>query len=132
MAASGSKFSWNWASFLATGWWLGYRKMYLYAFIYILLNLLTILPFIGIIIWLVLWIGIGAIGNYLYGKYTYLKLLELKEAFKNEEEFKTQVAKTGGTSIGGVFIVILMAIAIYTVLGIIAYYVAQDYSYTNF
>ncbi len=132
MASSGSKFSWNWAAFLATSLWLGYRKMYLYAFIYILLNVLTVIPFLGILIWLGLWIGIGAIGNYLYGKYTYNKLLELKMAFPNEEEFKAQAARAGGTSVGGIFIVVLIAFAVYIVLALISYSMMGHYSYTNF
>ncbi|EDP73346.1 DUF2628 domain-containing protein [Hydrogenivirga sp. 128-5-R1-1] len=132
MAASGSKFSWNWAAFLATAPWIGYRKMYFYAFIYILLNVLTVIPFIGILIWLGLWFGIGAVGNYLYGKFTYNKLTQLRTAFPDENEFKAQVVKAGGTSIGGIFIVLLMTIAISVVLVLISYSMMGNYTYTNF
>ena len=132
MASSGSKFSWNWAAFLAASLWLGYRKMYLYAFIFIILNILNMIPIIGLITWLVLWIGIGGFGNYFYGKFTYNKLLELKMAFPNENEFKSQVARAGGTSVAGIFIVLLMAFAIYLVLMLILYSMMGSYSYTNF
>ena len=113
MAASGSKVSWNWAAFFFTSLWFGYRKMFLYAFIYILLNLVSFIPILGFIVWIVLWVGMGMFGNYFYAKKTYEALLVLKQAYPGETEFKNMVAKEGGTSIFGVIVVIVMALAIY-------------------
>jgi len=133
IASTGSKISWNWAAFALTNLWLGYRKMYLYAFIYILLTLLSVIPLIGIIAGLILWVGIGMYGNYFYGKFTYNKLVELKSTYTDEELFKQQIVKSGGTSIAGVLLVILMSFGIYLLFVLIAYSAfAPEYSYTNF
>ncbi|WP_457639226.1 DUF2628 domain-containing protein [Persephonella sp.] len=130
MASGGSKVSWNWAAFLLTGPWMGYRKMYFYAFIFLVLNLLSYIPLLGLIVWLALWIGIGMLGNYLYGKYTYNKLLELKVKFPDEEAFKMAVVKEGGTSVAGVFLVFLMALGIsFVALGLIYLIVGEAYTY---
>jgi len=116
MASSESKISWNWAAFMFTATWMGYRKMFLYAFLYILINLTTLIPFIGFILWILLWVGMGLYGNYLYGKKTYETLVMLKTKYPEEDEFKRLVVKEGGTSIGGVVLVILMGIVLYAVL----------------
>ena len=71
---------------------------------------------LGLILWIVLWVGIGLFGNYLYGKKTYETLVMLKSKSNSEEEFKMLVAKEGGTSVGGVILVILMGFLIYAVL----------------
>jgi len=115
MAQSGSKLSWNWAAFLFPLVWLAYRKMHLYAVIYFLLLLgFSVAPkYLRTFMWLGLWIGIGMLGNYLYGRYTYKKLLELKIKFTDEDVFKTQVAKAGGTSVLGLFISALTLFIIY-------------------
>jgi len=130
MAASGSKISWNWAAFFFTSLWFGYRKMYLYAFVYILLNTLSFIPIYGFFIWLFLWIGVGMFGNYLYAKKTYETLFVLKQAYRQEQEFKSMVAKEGGTSIFGVIVVIVMAIAIYiSLLIFVSAYIGTGYYY---
>ncbi len=116
MSASGSKISWNWPAFLFTANWLGYRKMYLYAFIYIVLNIATLVPLIGLILWIGMIVGLGMYGNYLYAIKTYETLTKLKTAYPDEEAFKQMVVKQGGTSIGGVFLVILMGLLVYGVL----------------
>ncbi len=116
MSASGSKISWNWPAFLFTVNWLGYRKMYLYAFIYIMLNIATLVPVFGLILWTVLWVGLGMYGNYLYALKTYEDLTKLKMAYSDENMFKQMVVKKGGTSIFGVILVILMGLFIYGIL----------------
>ncbi len=131
MAASGSKISWNWSAFLFNSWWFGYRKMYLYAFIYILLNILSIVPLFGFIFWIFLWIMVGMFGNYLYAKKTYETLSILKSAYSDEQIFKNMVAKEGGTTVFGVILVILVAIAVYITLLIFlsAYIGSSGYYY---
>ncbi len=116
MAASGSKISWNWSAFFFTSLWFGYRKMFLYAFLYLLLNVLSVVPLYGFFLWLALWVGVGMFGNYLYAKKTYEKLFVLRQAYPEEQDFKSTVAKEGGTSIFGIIVVIVIAIAIYVSL----------------
>jgi hypothetical protein len=54
--------TWNWAAFLFTFWWMLYRKLYLWAFLWLVL---TFIPYLG----LVFWIAAGITGNYLYYRY---------------------------------------------------------------
>ena len=132
MAAKDSKVSWNWAAFLVGALWMGYRKMYLYAFIYMLLMLTTYIPILGFILALVYWIGIGVLANYIYGKFTYEKLKKLKEESSSEEEFKNKVAAAGGVSVAGVFLVILMGLVISTLFIAVVMSLASQYQYTSF
>ncbi len=132
MAAKDSKVSWNWAAFLAGALWMGYRKMYLYAFIYMLLMLTTYIPILGFILALVYWIGLGVLANYLYGKFTYDKLVQLKAESSSEEEFKNKVAAAGGVSVAGVFLVILMGIGITAVFMAILMSLMSQYQNTGF
>ena len=132
MASSESKISWNWAAFFFTANWLGYRKMYLYAFIYILLNLATLVPFVGFILWIILWVGIGIYGNYLYGQKTYENLVKLKSEYPDQEIFKQMLVKNGGTSVLGVILVILMGIVIYAILAAIGMALIEAGDYSEF
>jgi len=88
--------------------WLVYRKMYLYFFVYSLLDILTGLPVIGLLIGLGLWIGLGLFGNYLYGKFTYEKLVRLKLNTKSAEELKLAASRAGGTFVLAVLIVLFI------------------------
>jgi hypothetical protein len=127
MASTGSKVSWNWASFLGTILWLGYRKMYFFAFISILLVSISAFKSLGILRSLLplgIWIGVGIFGNYLYGRYTYNKLLKLKIAFSDENIFKEQSTKSGGTTVGGIFIAILMVLGVILTVGMILFVLA--------
>lgn len=134
LSSKNSKISWNWSAFLFGVMWLGYRKMYLYSFIFVLLTIFTIIPILGLFISLALWIGLGMVGNYLYGKFTYNKLTELKIAFPEESKFKEEVLKAGGTSVLGSFIALFIAIFVWIIITLIINSLAmhQPYSYTNF
>ncbi len=116
MAEKNSMISWNWASFFFTGLWLGYRKMIFYGFLYVLASVLFSLPFLGFFLWLAAWISVGIFGNYLYGKYTYEKLKELKLLNPDERNFKTAVIEKGGTSILDVILIIILSFFIYAVM----------------
>jgi len=105
MARSGSKVSWNWPAFFFGVFWMGYRKMYLYAAIVVVLSLLSDLPKVGPLVTLVLWFGVAAFANYIYGTFTYNKLTELKVQAKDEDELRQLAAAKGGTSVLGVIIV---------------------------
>ncbi|NPA54494.1 MAG: DUF2628 domain-containing protein [Aquificae bacterium] len=132
MATSGSKTSWNWAAFFFTANWMGYRKMYLYAFIYIVLNIATLVPIIGLVLWILLWVGVGVYGNYLYGQKTYESLVKLRNEYPNEEIFKQMLVKHGGTSVFGVILVILMGFIIYAVLAAIGMALLNMTEYSEF
>ncbi len=108
MAATGSKTSWNWAAFSFVTLWMAYRKMYLYAFITMVISVLNFIPIIGFIFSLIIWFGVGIFGNYLYGKFTYEKLTALKLAYGDGEALKQAAILNGGTSVLSVFLFILL------------------------
>ena len=110
MAETYSKTSWNWAAFLLGGWWMVYRKMYLYTFLLLLSSLITWIPILGWIVGLAIWIGIGLFGNYIYGQHVYKKLKELSLIAKNEEELRTLALQKGGTSVIAVIILIVLVL----------------------
>ncbi len=100
MANSGSKISWNWASFLLGGFWMVYRKMFLYFFIVFIVGLIIgFIPLLNIILGLAMWIAFGLLGNYGYAYFVYNKLNELKILAKNEDELRQLALQKGGTSV---------------------------------
>ncbi len=120
MAATDSKVSWNWPAFLFGGFWMLYRKMYLYFFILLFVSFIVgIIPFLSLILGLALWIGLGVFGNYLYAKFTYEKLMKLKLIHKDEESLKLAASQAGGTSVLAVAIALAIFIGLY-ILAIIA------------
>jgi len=108
MAITDSKISWNWPAFLFGGFWLLYRKMYLYFFILFFISMLTAIPIIGMVISIALWVGLGMYGNFLYGKFTYEKLVQLKLITSDKEQLKLLASKKGGTSVLAVIIGIVI------------------------
>ncbi len=108
MAETYSKTSWNWPAFLFGAFWLSYRKMYLYTFLLILIGIFTLIPFIGFMLALALWIGLGLFGNYIYGQYVYKRLKELSLMAKNEDELKMLALQKGGVSVVAVIILIVL------------------------
>ncbi len=67
METLNSTTSWNWAAFLFSTGWMMYRKMYAYgAVLFVVSNVLAMLS-LGFLS-LVLSIGVGILGNYLYMK----------------------------------------------------------------
>jgi hypothetical protein len=109
MAATDSKVSWNWPAFLFGGFWMLYRKMYLYFFILLFVGLIVgFIPFINFIASLAMWIGLGVFGNYLYAKFTYDKLMKLKLMHKDEESLKLAASQAGGTSVLAVVIAVII------------------------
>ncbi|RUM60913.1 MAG: DUF2628 domain-containing protein [Persephonella sp.] len=113
MAETGSKISWNWPAFFFGIYWMVYRKMYVYALIILIIGLLlSLIPLINIIAGLVVWIGFGMFGNYVYAMHTYKKLKELSLISSNPEDLKKLALQKGGTSVLAVFILIGIFLAI--------------------
>lgn len=108
--------SWNWSSFLFSGFWFFYRKMYLYGGIIVGVSCLS--SFInytfGAVLSSLLWIVSGMIGNWLYYKDIEKKAGRLNNL---QEQAKTQfISKNGGTNTNAV----IGAALVYVVLRIFA------------
>jgi hypothetical protein len=109
------KVCWNWAALLMGPFWLGYRKMYGYATIYMFMILAFDIIQIHLQVNLIeplkcgfLWM-LGIIGNNLYYRYTRRKIYKNKTG---NPSFQISVlSKIGGRSWAGVGYVILLMLA---------------------
>jgi hypothetical protein len=112
MKKRNSNLSWNWSIFLFGPLWLGYRKLHLYAILYILIDTLTSFVtknsfgvYIGVQgISFIMWVGLAIMGNYLYQ----VKTNKAINTISNEDELKRQ----GGTNAGFVFLYIVVLLII--------------------
>lgn len=109
-----TKTSWNWCSFIFGGCWYAYRKMYGIAAAFIGISFVSgLIPGLGAILQLALWICSGIFGNHFYKQYVDGEL----QTAKSMDDFNKSayIAKKGGTSVGAV----LAIIGICFVLGLI-------------
>ncbi len=122
---TGSSLSWNWAAFGFGIFWMVYRKMYLYAFLSMLLiffiNILEVSlrlsPLLSFFLSLWLWVGFGLFGNYLYYLHVKKKVMEIIIQYPKEDEQKLILEKEGGTSWLSVFIFVFIFILASGILG---------------
>lgn len=116
--------SWNWAAFFFPFYWMVFRKMYLYSFLFLLASIFGFLFPIGIILHCL----VGAYGNYLYFKTCNLRIRTASQ-YSNDDAI-TYLNKRGGTSLIGVIISIVAILMVYgfIILSVILY---ANYSNTN-
>ena len=114
MEESGKIIDWNWGAFLFQTLWMGYRKMYLYAAVFIglliyidvvLIASLHPLSQLGVDIFFGILFGI--FGNILYYKHAKKKISVIKSDQPDPEIQKIEIAKAGGTSWIGVGLVLI-------------------------
>ncbi|MGV3487102.1 MAG: DUF2628 domain-containing protein [Tuberibacillus sp.] len=125
----GRAVSWNWAAFFLTGYWLSYRKMYLYTLIWFLITYGCSLPifFIGFdhLGWSILFdciafgisFALGMFGNAIYYQHAQKKLQKWEQ--DTTLQSKTTLSKMGGTGwLGTVLLIIahLLIVVISTIL----------------
>lgn len=126
--STGSKVSWNWCSFLISGYWMFYRKMYIQAILYIVANfVLGLIPFIGWIGNIALWICAGLFGNYFYLEHVKKQFCEISCADSSNRSMLIQ--KRGGTNIVIPIILLIIPVVIgiiiamfFAALGTMSYY----------
>jgi len=82
--------TWHWPAFLVGFWWLLYRKMYLWAFVYFIL---LIIPYANVLAWITLAIS----GHYLYYRYAKGKILMVKTLKPSGDILKT-LSELGGVN----------------------------------
>lgn len=111
MELKNSKISWNWAGFFLVGFWMLYRKMYLYFFIllltYIVFNIIFSIGiyyssiftiFSALLTFVIIPIFVGLFGNYLYAKDVYRKLKSFKSISTEEKDLERIALLKGGIS----------------------------------
>ena len=114
MQVSNAKTSWNWCSFLFGGCWYAYRKMYGIAAAFVGISfVLGLIPGLGAVLQVALWICSGIFGNYFYKQYidSELRVAKSMDNFNKS----AHMTRKGGTSTGAVFAIIGIAF----VLGLI-------------
>lgn len=124
---TGSKITWNWASFFFNVYWMLYRKMYAQAGIVFLLNFVVYMSMpsgLDGILSLGLQVGVGMYGNYIYLKHIEKKLNDINNLDYGSREF--MIRKKGGTSIlAPILAVVLTVVAmviIFAFLGSMFFY----------
>ena len=94
---------WNWSAFLLSHYWLIYRKMYLYGFIFYFINLICALISVPLYAFITITIHIllGIIGNILY--YKFCSNQNHSQALKSEN-----LNITGAICLAVVFVMIIV------------------------
>jgi hypothetical protein len=82
--------TWNWAAFLFTFWWMLYRKLYLWTFVWLML---TFIPYFG----LVFWIAAGITGNYLYYRHATSRIRDARSV-QPSHQLPAVLAELGGVN----------------------------------
>lgn len=114
--------SWNWPAFLFPVYWLAYRKMYLEAFLYVVISLFSvIIPGSGLIIRIL----VGIFANSYYRKKGMKIIVQTSGMTAGEAE--QYISRHGGTSVLSIFITILISVslAIAVIVGI-AFYPTEE------
>jgi len=120
----GSVVTWNWGAFFGSVWWLGFRKMYLFAFMLlciwqaltIALYALGISGAITLSLQIITWVSIGLWGNYIYRKHADRKLAEIKIKYPDLRTQEVQIVKAGGQSaLGAIGVCAIGAMMTYAV-----------------
>lgn len=98
ITTTGDKKTWNWSSFFLNTYWMIYRKMYLEALIFYSVNLIiSFIPFIGSILNMLLYIGLGMFGNSLYLNYINRRFKQINSADSTLRQIL--INKYGGTNL---------------------------------
>ncbi|MBT2641713.1 DUF2628 domain-containing protein [Bacillus sp. ISL-41] len=102
-AQPGKKFSWNWAAALFSGAWLGYRKMYKEAIIYLLV-LLTVSSLLGVVNeFTVLDVGVFVLMGFLGNRLYFNKVKREVSKVGSDNNALEKLSATGGTTWLGAF-----------------------------
>ena len=121
--------SWNWAAFFFVVFWMPYRKMYLYSFVYLsaliietLFEYAVKIPNTSVLSYAIniaISVMVGLYGNYWYKFHAEKRVKEII-ATNTPERVKIELARQGGTSIVAVIgytILLLAAAVLVTVVG---------------
>ncbi len=97
--------SWSWAAFSFTFWWFLYRKMYLWAGLFLVLSLSMHLALLAMLV-------AGLCGNYLYHRQARTSIERLRQAFPGQD-LLDRLALLGGVHawvpvVGAVVSILLM------------------------
>lgn len=124
---TGSKITWNWASFFLNVYWMLYRKMYAQAGIVFLINILVVYAMpsgLNSILSLGVQVAVGMYGNYMYLKHVEKKLADMNHLNHSEREY--MIRKKGGTNL---LIPIVVAILTVVVVALLFVFLSSMFFY---
>jgi Protein of unknown function (DUF2628) len=111
--------NWNWAAALSFGGWLAYRRMHLGAAAFVLwLGLLVALAVSGVLLWplvvaqVIVLLALGAYGNALYMTRFRRAALEAAQGEGQHQDRLDALARAGGTSRLGVYLMGIAGLAV--------------------
>ncbi len=112
MISTESTTTWNWSAFFLSIVWLLYRKMYFQASTLFLICtiIVSIIPYMGITLAIIVPIGMGMYGNYIYLSHIKNKLIETY--YLNNYDKDEMIQREGGVSLTIPLISILVSILI--------------------
>lgn len=119
--------SWNWAAFFVGFGWMGYRKMYLYSWIFISVVVAELIAELAIgvpssitsSINLGIAIGFGLKGNAWYQQYVNQRVDQIL-ASHAPEQARVELAREGGTNIGAAVGFVAALLVLLGMIGVIA------------
>ncbi|WP_429019144.1 DUF2628 domain-containing protein [Comamonas sp. 4034] len=119
--------SWNWAAFLVGFGWMGYRKMYLYSWIFIGVVVAELIAELAIgvpssitsSINLGIAIGFGLKGNAWYQQHVYQRVDQIL-ASHTPEQARIELARQGGANIGAAVGFVAALLVLFGMIGVIA------------
>lgn len=98
------KASWNWGAFFFSFVWLIYRKMYIYAAVYLIA--VTAISYLtgSILVNLAAALIMGGIGNKIYLYHAETTVGRISRLYSDPEAQRNRISQAGGTTFGGAFI----------------------------
>lgn len=106
------KTSWNWSAFLFPVPWLFYRKVWSYGFILLVINLILIFIWFNFmlvittaLLYILLMIAVGMLGNNLYFNYARRTIVKEQIMLVNREVSTGLARKIGGTNLLSSFLI---------------------------
>ena len=115
--------SWNWPAFFISLWWLLYRKMWGWAFLYwvvsaILGSLAAAFPLLLVVYLGVLFVAFPMYANALYYRHVNKKIAKVNRYSEDKERRLRILASEGGA--GGAVLIVLLVIVFTAIIGIFA------------
>ena len=137
--AGGGALTWHWPAFFITLFWLAYRKMWLWFFLYwlifpILMQLLLVgLSMISFVLGAVVYAAgffllPPLLANKIYHNHARSKIAKAATAFGDAGAQQAEAARLGGTSMVGVIIAVFVAVSMIGVIAAISIPAYHDYT----
>ncbi len=114
------RFTWHWPAFFVTSLWMMYRKLYGWAILAFISQLIPLVQLVAPIFWPIM-------AHYLYYRHAKKNLIQIKQVPSSEETRRTGIAARGGVSPVALSIGILAVLTLFGVLSAVAIPMHSDF-----